>query len=104
MYHQRGNLIKCTYYDETKKWVRDSYIILAKESKKGGKDQITIQSSKTPDPGYLKSSHSGPSQRQGTDRSLTPGPSLSLRPDQSHVIKEETIALNRDWVYNKTVA
>ena len=27
---------------------------------------------------------------------------MSLRPDQRREIKEETIAINRDWVYDKT--
>ena len=66
-------------------------IILAKESKKDGKDRETIQSSTTPDPGYLKLSHGWPIPRQATDWSFTPGPSLIPRPGQPYVINEETI-------------
>ena len=39
---------------------------------------------------------------QSTDESFTPELSLSLSPDHRRAIEKETIAINRDCVYNRT--
>ena len=78
-----NTLIKLTLHNETKKRTHDSQIVRAKEN--------------------LKLSHGGSSYRTASD---TNPPIKALR--QSHhrvwglthrrAIKEETIAINRDWV------
>ena len=79
-----GNtLIKLTHHDETKIRFHDSQIVRAKEN--------------------LKLSHSGSSYRKGSG---TNPPIKALRQSRHRVwglthrcaIKEETIAINRDWV------
>ena len=75
-----------TNYDGTKKRAHDSQIAWAKEN--------------------LKLSHGGPSQKQASGTSQ---PIKALHQDHHWVwgrtlhraIKEETIAINRDWVYNQ---
>ena len=81
---KQNNLIKLTHYDETKKRTHNSQIVRAKEN--------------------FKLSHGGPSYRQASG---TNPPIKALRQSchwvwsltQHRAIKEETIALNHEWVY-----
>ena len=78
-----NTLIKLTLHDETKKRAHDSQIVRAKEN--------------------LKLSHDGSSYRLASG---TNAPIKALRQSRHRVwglthhraIKEETIAINRDWV------
>ena len=78
--------LKLIHYDETKKMANDSQIVRAKE--------------------HLKSSHDGPNQRQasGTNnhiKALRQGNHCVSGLTHRRAVKEEPIAIDRDWVYNQ---
>ena len=77
-------MIKITHYDETEKRAKESQIVRANEN--------------------LKLSHGGPSYCQASDTN----PQIKILCQSRHLvwglthrraIKEETIAINRDWIY-----
>ena len=82
----RNNIIEFTHYDETEKRAQDSQIVIAKETLKLGYGGIS----------YGRASGTNP-------------PIKSLRQSRHWVwglahrraIKGETMAINRDWVYNR---
>ena len=80
---QRILLIKSTLFAGTKKMAGDSQIVTAKE--------------------YLKLSQTQNIRHKPTDYSFASGPSLSLGHERRRTIKEKTISINRNWVYNRLV-